>query len=74
MGFSLVTTQPIDTSTSIRKLLLEVLAAVAEFEKALIIERTKEGLARTKKRPGQEVGKGNRPLGFSCGHGNSRST
>ncbi len=30
------------------KLLLGVLAAVAEFEKALIIERTKEGLARAK--------------------------
>ena len=45
--FSLVTTRPIDTSTSIRKLLLGVLAAIAEFENALIIERTKEGLAKT---------------------------
>ena len=47
VGF-LATTQPIDTSTSTGKLLLGVLAAVAEFEKALIIERTKEGLARAK--------------------------
>ena len=45
VGF-IATTQPIDTSTSTGKLLLGVLAAVAEFEKALIVERTKEGLAR----------------------------
>lgn len=47
VGF-IATTQPIDTSTSTGKLLLGVLAAVAEFEKALIVERTKEGLARAK--------------------------
>ena len=47
VGF-IAATQPIDTSTSTRKLLLGVLAAVAEFEKALIVERTKEGLARAK--------------------------
>ena len=47
VGF-VATTQPIDTSTSTGKLLLGVLAAVAEFEKALIIERTLEGLARAK--------------------------
>ena len=47
VGF-VATTQPIDTSTSTGKLLLGVLAAVAEFEKALIVERTKEGLARAK--------------------------
>ena len=39
-------TQPIDTTTPTGKLLLGVLVAVAEFEKALIVERTKEGLAR----------------------------
>ena len=47
VGF-VATTQPIDTSTSTGKLLLGVLAAVAELEKALIIERTMEGLARAK--------------------------
>ncbi len=44
VGF-IAATQPIDTSTSTGKLLLGVLAAVAEFEKSLIVERTKEGLA-----------------------------
>lgn len=47
VGF-VASTQPIDTTTSTGKLLLGVLAAVAEFEKALIVERTKEGLARAK--------------------------
>jgi len=45
VGF-IAATQPIDTSTSTRKFVLRVLAAVAEFEKSLIVERTKEGLAR----------------------------
>ena len=35
-----------DTTTAVGTLILGVLAAVAEFEKALIVERTKEGLAR----------------------------
>ena len=47
VGF-IATTQPIDTSTSTGKLLLGVLAAVAEFERALIVERTLEGLARAR--------------------------
>ena len=47
VGFIAIT-QPIDTTTATGKLLLGVLAAVAEFEKALIVERTKEGLARAK--------------------------
>jgi len=47
VGF-IAATQPIDTSTSTGKLLLGVLAAVAEFEKSLIVERTKEGLARAR--------------------------
>ena len=47
VGF-IATTQAIDTSTSTGKLLLGVLAAVAEFERALIVERTLEGLSRTK--------------------------
>ena len=47
VGF-IATTPPIDTSTSTGKLLLGVLAAVADFERALIVERTLEGLARAK--------------------------
>ena len=47
VGF-VAATQPIDTTTSTGKLLLGVLAAVAEFERALIVERTHEGLARAK--------------------------
>ena len=55
VGF-IATTQPIDTSTSTGKLLLGVLAAVAEFERALIVERTLEGLARAKAE-GKRIGR-----------------
>jgi DNA invertase Pin-like site-specific DNA recombinase len=55
VGF-IATTQPIDTSTSTGKLLLGVLAAVAEFERNLIVERTLEGLARAKKQ-GKKLGR-----------------
>ena len=47
VGF-IATTQPIDTSTSTGKLLLGVLAAVAEFERELIRERTIERLNRAR--------------------------
>ena len=47
IGF-IATTQPIDTSTSTGKLLLGLLAAVAEFERALIVERTLQGLERVR--------------------------
>ena len=47
VGFVAIT-QPIDTSTSTGKLILGVLAAVAEFERELIVERTLEGLARAR--------------------------
>ena len=53
-------TQPIDTTTSTGKLQLAILAAVAEFERDLIVERTKEGMARAKaegKRIGRPPGK-----------------
>jgi DNA invertase Pin-like site-specific DNA recombinase len=40
--------QPIDTGTSIGRLLLHVLGAVAEFERALIAERTKRGMQHRK--------------------------
>ena len=55
IGF-VAATQPIDTSTSTGKLLLGVLAAVAEFERALIVERTKEGLDRAKSQ-GKQLGR-----------------
>jgi len=42
--------QGIDTSTSMGKMLFTILAAVAEFERSLIIERTRDGLAATKAR------------------------
>ena len=48
VGF-IAATQPIDTSTSTGKLLLGVLAAVAEFEKALIVERTARAVAQGKR-------------------------
>ena len=40
--------QPIDTSTPSGKMMLTVLGAMAEFEKELIRDRTKDGLARAK--------------------------
>lgn len=52
-------TQPIDTTGSVGKLILGVLAAVAEFERDLLVERTKEGMARAKAE-GKHIG---RPLG-----------
>ena len=45
VGF-MATTQPIDTTTSTGKLLLGMLAVVAEFEGDLIKDRINEGLAR----------------------------
>lgn len=54
-GFVAVT-QPIDTTTSTGKLLLGVLAAVAEFERDLLRERVKEGMARAKAE-GKHVGR-----------------
>ncbi|MDA0265323.1 MAG: recombinase family protein [Chloroflexi bacterium] len=59
VGF-IATTQPVDTVTSTGKLILGVLAAVAEFERSLIVERTLEGLERAKsegKRLGRPPGR-----------------
>lgn len=53
------TTQPIDTTTPVERLMLGVLAAVAEFEKALIQERVNEGLDRARAE-GKTLG---RPVG-----------
>jgi len=40
------TDQPIDTTTPVGRLFLQVLGAVAEFERSLIIERTRAGRQR----------------------------
>lgn len=42
--------QAIDTTTPSGKLMFHIMAAVAEFERSLIVERTRNGLAATKKR------------------------
>lgn len=42
--------QPIDTTTPVGKLVFTILAAVAEFERALIIERTQQGLIAARAR------------------------
>lgn len=42
--------QPIDTTTPVGRLVFTILAAVAEFERALIIERTHAGLAAARAR------------------------
>jgi DNA invertase Pin-like site-specific DNA recombinase len=49
-GVALVATeQSIDTGTAIGKMFYTILAAVAEFERDLLIERTREGLATARK-------------------------
>lgn len=40
--------QPIDTTTPHGKLIFQILGAVAEFERTLILERTREGIERAK--------------------------
>jgi DNA invertase Pin-like site-specific DNA recombinase len=68
IGF-VAATQPIDTTSSTGKLLLGVLAAVAEFERNLIVERTLEGLARARAQ-GKRLG---RPPGARDRQKRSRS-
>jgi|SRR3990167_4279235 len=68
VGFVTIT-QPIDTSTSTGKLLLGVLAVVAEFERDLITERINEGLRRAKAE-GKRLG---RPPGRKDGKQRQRS-
>ena len=41
-------TQPFDTTTSTGRLMLGVLASVAEFEREMLVERINEGLARAR--------------------------
>jgi DNA invertase Pin-like site-specific DNA recombinase len=52
--------QGIDTRTPMGRMLFTILAAVAEFERALIIERTKDGLARPGAARGRQGGRKNR--------------
>lgn len=40
--------EPLDTTTATGKLMLTVLAAVAEFERGLMLERQREGIAKAK--------------------------
>jgi len=54
-------TQPIDTGTPVGKLLITVLGGVAEFERDMISERVKEGLARAT-RQGIKLGRKRKPL------------
>ena len=55
-------TQPFDTSTSIGKLLLTMLAGVAQFEREMIAERTRDALAN-KAKTGEWAG-GRAPYGY----------
>lgn len=48
--------QPFSTNTSTGRLLFGILGEIAEFERALIIERTKAGLARAKAQ-GKQLGR-----------------
>lgn len=42
--------QPIDTTSALGEMFFTILAAFAQFERSLIVERTREGLAATAKR------------------------
>jgi DNA invertase Pin-like site-specific DNA recombinase len=55
VGFSTLT-QPIDTSTAAGRFTIQILAAAAEFERALIRERVKEGLQNAR-RKGAKLGR-----------------
>jgi DNA invertase Pin-like site-specific DNA recombinase len=51
LGISFVsTTEPFDTTTPSGKLLLHIVSAMAEFERGLLIERVKSGVAAAKRR------------------------
>src|SRR5579859_6870653 len=63
VGFACLT-QPVDTTSPTGRLMLQILAAVAEFERGLIAERVKEGMANAK-RKGARIG---RPLAADRPH------
>ena len=51
LGIAFVsTTEPFDTSTPSGKLLLHIVSAMAEFERALLVERVKSGVAAARRR------------------------
>jgi DNA invertase Pin-like site-specific DNA recombinase len=50
------TTEPFDTSTPSGKLLLHIVSAMAEFERSLLIERVKSGVAAARRR-GSRIGR-----------------
>jgi DNA invertase Pin-like site-specific DNA recombinase len=50
------TTEGMDTSTSAGRLLFNIVGSLAEFERSLIVERTKAGLAAARNR-GQALGR-----------------
>jgi DNA invertase Pin-like site-specific DNA recombinase len=56
VGFVSVT-EPFDTTTPSGKLLLHLVSAMAEFEKGILIERTKAGMAAAARRPGVRIGR-----------------
>ncbi len=56
----LVLDQHIDTTTPAGKFIFHIMAAVAEFERDLIIERTREGLAASTKPRGRSGGRKHR--------------
>jgi DNA invertase Pin-like site-specific DNA recombinase len=49
VGFASVT-EPFDTSTPSGRLLMQIVSSMAEFERSILIERTKAGLAAAKRR------------------------
>jgi DNA invertase Pin-like site-specific DNA recombinase len=63
VGFSCLT-QDVDTTSPTGQLLLTILAAVAEFERTLVAERVKEGMANAR-RKGTRIG---RPLAAGRPH------
>ena len=56
VGFSCLTQDGIDTTSASGRLMLTILAAVAEFERGLIAERVKEGMANAR-RKGARLGR-----------------
>ena len=56
VGFSCLTQAGLDTTSSTGRLMLTILAAVAEFERGLVAERVKEGMANAK-RKGARLGR-----------------
>jgi DNA invertase Pin-like site-specific DNA recombinase len=56
VGFSSLTQAGMDTTSATGRLMLTILAAVAEFERELIAERVKEGMANAK-RKGTRLGR-----------------